>query len=211
MSSESLQRIQDDLEMVKSALGSELPYDRSHVVLYFLGAGLGVPLGGLTLLSLESYIRPVLFVYIAVMLAAWAVQVRHLRKRRVEAPARWRWGRKEAIASVVAIALVVGYVGWIGTLGCWQGRWGLHDAFALASSLFFCLGTAAAIWVVVDNQRWHLLGAAAALVGAAMLLATCATLRDFYFVLSGMTLLGGISSGALLVWQIRRREVDHAD
>src|SRR5579859_7318332 len=100
MSSEPLQRIQADLTMVKAALGTELPYDRSHAALYFLSAILGVPLGGLTLLNLEPYIRPVLFVFIGLLLAAWAVQIRRLRTRRNQAPALWRWGRKEAMASL---------------------------------------------------------------------------------------------------------------
>src|SRR5947209_5110772 len=109
MLSEPLRRIQDDLATVKAALGTELPYDRSHVVLYLLSSILAFPLGGLAFFGLDSYIRPVLFTCIALLAAAWFVQIRHLRTRRVEAPALWRWGRKEMIASLVAIALLVGY------------------------------------------------------------------------------------------------------
>ncbi len=211
MSGEPLQRVRDDLAMVKSALGTELPYDRSHVLLYFLGAGLGGLLGGLTLLGLEAHIRPVLLAYIGVMLVAWAVQIRHLRVRQVEAPSRWRWGRKEAFASVVGMALVVGYVAWVGTWGRRQGHWGLPEAFSLASALFFALGSCACVWVVMDNRRWHMLGGAVALIGGGLLLPVCATLRQFYLLLAGMLLVGAISSGILLLWQIRHWEVNHAD
>jgi hypothetical protein len=211
MSSEPLQRIQDDLATVKAALGTGLPYDRSHVVLYLLSAVVALPLGGLALFGLESSVRPVLFTCIAFFVAAWFVQIRHLRARRVEAPALWRWGRKEMIASLVAIALLVGYVVWVATQAQWQGRWGRPEAFALASSILFSLGCCAAVWVFVDVRRWHLLGGAVALVSAGVLLPLASTLRHFYLILAAMILVGGLSSGLLLLWQIRRYEVSHAD
>jgi hypothetical protein len=209
MSSDPLQRVRDDLATVKAALGTELPYDRSHVALYFLGSGLGLLLGGLTLFGLEVYVRAALFAWIALMFAAWMTQIRHLRARRVESPALWRWGRKEAIASVAAIVFVVAYVIWMAALGRREGRWGLPEAFALASSLFFCLGAAAVVWVVIDIRRWHLLGGAAALVGAGLFLPLCTTHRQFYLLLAAMIVAGGLSSGLSLAWQIRRHEVEH--
>jgi hypothetical protein len=144
-------------------------------------------------------------------MAAWFIQIRHLRTRRMEAPALWRWGRKETVASLVAIALLVGYVVWVATQAQWQGRWGRPEAFALASSLLFFLGCCAAVGVVVDSRRWHLLGWAVALVSAGVLLPLASTLRQFYLILAAMILAGGLSSGLLLLWQIRRHEVNHAD
>ena len=211
MQPEPLQRIQNDLATVKAALGTELPYDRSHVALYFLGAGLGVLLAGLTLLGLQAYVRPALLAGCGLMVAAWMVQVHHLRAHRAEAPARWRWGRKELGASLVAIVLLVGYVVWVGTLGRWQGRWGRHEAFAMASSVLFFLGTLGAVWVAVDRCRWSILGAAAALAGAGLVIPLCETLDQFYLVLGGTIFVAGLSSGLLLRWQLRRHEVGHAD
>jgi hypothetical protein len=211
MASEPLQRLQDDLATVRAALGTELPYDRSHVVLYFLSAALALPLGGLELLGVETYIRPVLFGCIALLIMAWFLQIRYLRTRRLEAPALWRWGRKETIASLLAITLLVGYVIWVATQARGQGRWGRSEAFALASSILFFLGSCAAVWVTFDHRRWHLLGAAAALLGAGLSLPLCSTLRQFYLVMAIMILTGGLSSGLLLLWQIHRHEVEHAD
>lgn len=211
MQPESLQRVQDDLATVKTALGAELPYDRSHVALYLLGAGAGVVLIGLLLLGLQSYVSPVLCAYSALMVAAWVVQVRHLRARRAEAPTRWRWGRKEAAASLVAIVLLVGYVVWAGTLARWQGQWGRREALAMASAVFFFLGTFGCIWVAVDRSRWSILGCAATLMTAGLLMPLCETYEQFYLLVGGMVFVGGMSSGLLLLWQLRRHEVGHAD
>jgi hypothetical protein len=211
MPSEPLQRIQEDLATVKAALGTELPYDRSHVALYLLGSGLGVLLAGLPLLGLGVYVRPVLFVYVGLLVAAWLAQIRHLRTRRAAAPALWRWGRKEAVASLVAIALLVGYVVWAATLARWQGQWGLREAVAMASAVLFFLGTFGCMWVAVDRRRWHLLGGAAALVAGGALLPLCATREQFYVLVGAMVFAGGMSSGLLLLWQLRRHEVGHAD
>jgi hypothetical protein len=210
MQSDPLRRVQDDLATVKAALGTDLPYDRSHVVLYLLGAGGGVLLGGLALLGLVEHVRPVLGAWVGLMLAAWALQVRHLRARRAEAPALWRWGRKETAASLVAIPLLVGYVIWVGTLGRWQGHWGLREAFAMASAVFFFLGLVGCVCGTAD-RRWHLLGGAAALVVGGVLVPLCSTHQQFHLLLGGMIFVGGLSSGLLLLWQLRRHEVSHAD
>jgi hypothetical protein len=211
MPSEPLQRVQDDLAAVRAALGTELPHDRSHAALYFLGAGLGLLLAALALLGLQSSLRPALFAYIALMLVAWAAQVRHLRARRAEAPARWRWGRAELAGSLVAIALLVSYVAWVGTLRRWQGRWELQDAFALASSVLFFLGACGCAWAAADRRRWPNLGAAVALLAAGLLIPLCESREAFYTLAGCAIFAGGVASGLLLLWQIRRHEVGHAD
>src|SRR5579859_7271098 len=127
MPSEPLERVQQDLAAVQAALGTELPYDRSHVAMYLLGAGLGLLLAALALLGLEAYVRPVLAGYIGMMLLAWVVQVRHLRAHRATAPARWRLGLRETAASLVAIVLLVAYVIWVATLARWHGQWDLRE------------------------------------------------------------------------------------
>jgi hypothetical protein len=211
MQPEPLQRIQDDLATVRSALGTELPHDHSHAMMCLLGAGLGVLLAGLPLLGLQAHVRPALLAYIAFMVAAWVAQIRHLRARRAESPARWRWGRAELAGSLVAIVLLVGYVAWVGTLRRWQGQWGLKEAFALASTVFFFLGACGCAWVAIDHRRWPNLGAAVALVAAGVLIPLCETREAFYVLLGSAIFVGGMASGLLLLWQIRRHEVGHAD
>jgi hypothetical protein len=211
MPSEPLQRVQEDLATVKAALGTELPYDHSHVAMYLIGAGLGVVLAALVLLGQAAHVRPIVGAYVALMLLAWAAQIRHLRAQRDTAPARWRWGRKETAASLVAIVLLVGYVVWVATLARWQGQWGTREAFALASAVFFFLGVGGCAWVAADRRRWHLVGAAAALVIAGPLVPLCESREHFYLLLGALCLAGGLASGLLLLWQLRRREVHHAD
>jgi hypothetical protein len=211
MQSEPLQRVQDDLATVKAALGTELPFDHSHVALYFLGAGLGLVLAGMLVLGLGEYVRPALLGYIGLMLLAWLAQVRHLHAGRALKPSLWRWGRKEVTGSLVASVLLVGYVVWVATLARWQGQWTRREAFALASAVLFSIGAAGCVWVVIDRRRWHVLGCAAALVLAGLLLPLCETLDQFYLLVGGLVFLGGLSSGLLLLWQLRRHEVSHAD
>src|SRR5262245_58212835 len=211
MQQEPLRRVQDDLATMQAALGTGLPHDRSHAALYFLGAGFGALLVALALSGLESYARPALAGYLALMLAAWAAQLRHLRTRRCEAPVAWRWGRKEAVASLAAIALLVGYVVWVATLGRRQGEWGLREAMALASPLAFCLGAAGVAWVAVDRPRWPNLGVAVALLIVGLLAPLCESRAQFYVLAGVLTLAGGAASGLLLLWQLRRHEVAHAD
>ena len=210
MSREPIQRIEDDLATMKAALGMELPYDYSHAAMCFLGAGLGALLCALTLLGLELYTRPALGGYIVLMFAAWVTQIRHLRARRTEAPALWRWGRKEAVASVTAIALLVGYVVWAAAMGRMQGRWSLREALSMASPLFFCLGAAGCVWVTVETHRWPILGTAVALLILGLLIPLCESREQFYLLAGVIVLAGGTSSGLLLLWQLRRHGVDHA-
>jgi hypothetical protein len=206
-----IERLQDDLATLKAALGTELPYDRTHVAMYLFGAGIGVLLAALVWLDLLAYLRPALAVYLGIMLLAWLAQVRHLRAGRAARPARWRWGRTELVASLVAIVLLVGYVVWVAAVGRWQGQWDIPQAFALASSVFFFLGAGGCAWVAADRRRWHLLGAAVILLLGGAVMPLCETRQQFYLVVGGMCALGGTSSGLLLLLQLRRHEVAHAD
>jgi hypothetical protein len=211
MPSEPLHRVQEDLATVRAALGTELPYDRSHIAMYLAGTGLGVLLIVLALFGLEMYVRPVIGGSVALMLLAWAVQVRYLRAHRDTAPARWRWGRKEGVASVPAILLLVGYVVWVATLARSRGEWGPRNAFMLGSAVFFFLGVAGCAWVVADFRRWHLLGASASLLFAGLLMPLCMTRSQFYLLLGVMCAGGGLASALLLSWQLRQHEASHAD
>jgi hypothetical protein len=211
MPSEPLHRVQEDLTVVRAALGTELPYDRSHLGMYLIGFGLGVLLIILALFGQEAYVRPVVGGYVTLMLLAWAVQIHYLRTHRDMAPARWRWGRREAAASVAAILLLVGYVVWVATLARTHGQWGPRNAFALGSAIFFFLGVAGCAWVVTDFRRWHLLGTSAALLLAGLAMPVCVTQNQFYLVLGAMCASGGLAAGLLLWWQLRQREAGHAD
>src|SRR5262249_21229040 len=147
----------------------------------------------------------------AVQRCACEAQIRHLRSRRTLAPALWRWGRKEAAASLVAIALLVGYVVWVATLGRQQGHWGRREAFAMASCVCFFTGAAGCAWVAVDRRRWPNLGVAIALLVGGLLVPLCETHQQFYLLLGALIFAGGTSSGLLLLWQLGRHEVAHAD
>jgi hypothetical protein len=196
---------------MKAVLGDELPHDRSHAAMYLLGGPAGLLLAGLPLLGLGSFVGATMIGYTAFMVGAWFVQIRHLRARRAQAPALWRAGRKELGAALVLIVLLVGYVVWISNVARLQGQWGLPGQFAMASSVFYFLGAMGCAWVVMDRPRWPNLSGALALVLAGSVIPLCTTREQFHVVLGTMLLVGGVSSGLLLLWQIRRHEVAHAD
>jgi hypothetical protein len=179
--------------------------------MYLLGGLLGLLLAGLPLLGFDSYVRSTIIGYAALMMVAWIVQIRHLRARRTQTPALWRAGRKEFGALLVLIVLLVGYVIWVSSVARLQGQWGLPSAFAVASSVFFFLGAMGCAWVVMDRARWPNLTGALALVIAGASIPLCTTREQFHVALGVMLLVGAGSSGLLMLWQIRRHEVNHAD
>jgi hypothetical protein len=99
----------------------------------------------------------------------------------------------------------------VAELARWRGQWGRHEAFALASAVCFFLGVFGGAWVAADRRRWPNLGAAVALLTAGLLTPLCETHVQFYLLLAATVFVAGTSSGLLLLWQIRRQEVPHAD
>lgn len=212
MQPESLQRVENDLAVVRAALGDGLPFDRSHVAMHFMAAGGGLLLVALTLAGLEApAIRNALLGYGALIALAWAVQIRHLRARRADAPSLWRWGRKEVVGSLVAMALLIGYVVYAATLARLNGAWDQSAQSAMNSSIFYFLGTFGFAWIAANRRHWPGLGWATGLLAAGVLLPWCRDAGQFYLVMGGAVLLGGLGSGTLLWWQVRRHEVAHAD
>jgi hypothetical protein len=208
MPSDSLERVQQDLSTLRAALNDELPCDGSHVLMNFLGAVLALPLLMVPLFGWEAYLRPVAWGVVLILACAWSAQLRYLRARRAEAPALWRWSRKEMIGSLVAIVLLVGFIIYVAAVGTQRGNWDSQAWGLLGGTIFFLLGTFSLVWIAIDRPRWPGLGWAVTLLAAGALMPWCDA-RERFLLLGAILGLGGLSSGLLQWWQLRRMRVNH--
>src|SRR5690242_6632389 len=109
MSSSSLERVQQDLDVIKSALPADFPYDRGSVALSVLAGLGGVPFALRAVPGWDRAMLGVLVTLIAGLMVAYGGWIRRARAERAIRPRRWSWGREEAVASAVAILGLIVY------------------------------------------------------------------------------------------------------
>ncbi len=212
MSQTELQRVNTDLATMKSVLGDDPPYDRADAMVQFWAAGAGAIWAGLELAELRGFVRPVMLCY-TVMLSVYLVpQFRKMRERRAERPRRWRTFRAETIGSLVATPLLIGYVLWI-SLVVHPGETWDHRAWLLmlAAPIALFSGSLAMGSAIADHTYLHRLGWGVALIPAGFILTFCENRIQSAVVFGSAAIIGGLSAGLILLWQLRRLETTRGD
>src|SRR5215468_10768616 len=102
MDTPSLERVQHDLDVVKSSLASDFPYDRGSLGISLAAALCGVPFALRAVPGWDRAMLVVLGVCLAGLLMASAHWLRRARSERALRPRRWSWGREEVLAGLVA-------------------------------------------------------------------------------------------------------------
>lgn len=207
----SLERVQHDLDVVKSSLVADFPYDRSNLATSLAAALCGVPFALRAVPGWDGAMLVVLTIGLGCLAIGTVSWFRRARAERAIRPRRWSWGREEAVASLVAVFGLTAYAV--------LTRWNATDAEwnfivwrdRLAGPALFGFGNGMTALALCRIERRSYLGWGLALVvlGASL---PCVPSRQVFWAVAGSSItLGGLFSSALLWRQLRQWEIKHDD
>lgn len=210
MSSSPLERVQQDLDVIKSAMPADFPYDRGSLAQSAVAALCGVPLALRAVPDWDGAMLAVLMALIAVLMLVSGGWWRRAFVERGIRPRRWSCGRHEAAAGAVAVVGLIVYAlltrwlaaadeGWSFT--AWRGRLAAPALFAFGIGML-ALGVAAA-------ERRIYLGWGLALTVVGLAMPWIPSQPAFYGITGVAMALGGLMSTAILWRQLRQWEDPH--
>ena len=210
MSRSSLERVQQDLDVIKSALPADFPYDRTSVALSALAGLGGVPFA---LRAVPGWDRPmlgVLLLLVAGLVVAWGAWFRRVRAERADRPRRWSWLREEAWVAAVAVLGLIVYAfltRWLATaeegwsFAAWRAR--------LAGPALFAFGVGLAALGIARSERRNFLGWGLAFTALGLAMPWVPSRPAFWAVAGVAIALGGLVSALILWRQVRHWEDAH--
>lgn len=210
MGDAKLDRVREDLAVMRRAAGLGLPFEWEHVWSCVALAVVGVGIAAVSVGTGIS-VRPSVpgsgahLAYVALLLVpvalAFGVMGLVARRRREVAPLFWRELRLAAKVALVAVPLVVLFV--VSAI-----RGGLSAGTLTAATLFLA-GLFGLVNGLTDTGQRYTLGFAVATMLAG-LAAPWATYETAGLLAGGWLIVGGLSS-ALIMARLLGREVAHAD
>jgi len=210
MSSSPLERIENDLQVIKSALPADLPHDRGSITLSLIATVCGVPLALRAVPGWDGLMTGVLLVLIACLFIASGGWWRRAYAERGSRPRRWSWGRQEALCGGVAIVGLVVYVlltRWLATaeadwsFAVWRSR--------LAAPALFAFGIGMSALGVAGTERRSYLGWGLAFTALGLAMPWISSRPAFWAVGGTAMVVGGLVSTAILSRQLRQWEDLH--
>jgi len=211
MSSSSLERVQHDLNLIKSALPSDFPYDRGSVALSAAATACAGLLGLRAITGWDRTMSGLILAVIAGMMVASGVWLRRARSERAKRPRRWSWARQEVVSSSVAVVAMIVYAahrrlffaaGNEPSFEAWRGELAGPGLFA-AGAAMFALGLAR-----FERRSFLGWGLAMALVALAM---PWIPSRSAFTLVAGTAMAAGGFVSTLVMWyQLRQWEAAHA-
>lgn len=210
MADDPLQRLEDDLAVMRAALSDDLPFDRSHAALQVLTGTFGLPLFLLPWLGWDAYVLPGILVFDGLLAGAWLWQYRLAKANRFERPSVWRTARIEAGSAWLISGLLAAFLAWLYFLI--QRHAELKAAAGLIpATVLFLLGVGGMTWVMFDRQRRPNTAWFVALMVMGAVTPLCENARQSWMIYGASIFVGGISAGLLEVWHLNRSKVAHAD
>jgi hypothetical protein len=210
MNTADLNRVQDDLNVMRAALGGEFPYDRRHVGQSLVVAGAGVIIGLTAIPEWRPLMRSVLVAYFMALMVLWYWQFRQIESEQATRPRAWSWTRRETRGSLLAIGLLVPYVLMMRLLVDQRGEWSFlaWRDYVVGPTLFF-VGVAVSSVSIATRERLSWLGWGIAAVLGGLIIPWCQTYTQTSLILSSMITFGGLASAVILHRQIREWEITH--
>ena len=202
MNHTEIDRVRDDLAMMKQAAGVGLPVGRPDVCLSLAWAAAGLPLAAWAVYAPPE---PMAFGLLLVIpslgvLALSAFVAKKYHRDRGQAPAPWREHRFQWIAAGVLTPVFGGFVAWSIVRGL--------SPEAMTVTALFMAGLGMLVLPIVDRTRLFYLGWAV----STMLFAVTAPLlgqRYFGVLVGGWLVLSGLSAAGIMGWQIHRSADQH--
>lgn len=208
-----IDRVQQDLDLIKSTLSGEFPYDRRHLLMSLLGAGAGVLVALTSVESMQPFIRQTLLIYFLGIVGFWVWHVGRVRSARAHRPRAWNWTRRETVAALVGIALLVSYVVTMRVVLAQRGEWsGVAWRQHIAGPVLFFVGVTLVSASVSSRTLWSWAGWGVPAAVGGLVILWCDSVAQTRLALGVALVIGGLASAAILHGQIRiEEEVDATD
>jgi hypothetical protein len=211
MSQAQVDRVREDLSVMQRVLGFRHRFGREHV-----WANLALALAGLVVSVITQWTgissvptargSGAHWGYIGLVclpgLLVLGMLVAVARWRKAAAPFFWWESRRALIVAAVAVPLYLGFVAWAVGRGASAG--------AVTASTLFLAGLFPFLAAIADKSMHYTLGWAASTMIAG-LAAPSATYETAGLLVGGWLIAGGLSSAALMAWQLRNGSEHVAD
>jgi hypothetical protein len=204
MSEANLDRVREDLAVMKQALGVRPPFEDGHVWVCLALAGVGIVVVALTLFTsiatlpvtqgsvahltyIALLVLPVLLVFAGVGMVA--------NRQKALAPLLWREFRVSLFVAIIAVPLYIGFLIW----AVWSGI----SPGAITATTLFLTGLFSLMGALSESRHRYILGWAI----ATLLAGACSPLGTYSsagILVGGWLFLGGLLTAGLMAWQLRK-------
>jgi MFS family permease len=189
-----INRIREDLEVIRQAAGVDLPFSRLDIwVLTPITCVAGAVMSCVGWWAPTDY-RWINLFPAAVVVAAWLFLARLAHRRRATQPVGWREARYGLLAMLIFMPVFIGFIVWEATLG--------RSRVAVGSSAMFFLGLIIAWFAVVDRTRRFYAGTAIPLIVFGLTIPYCDS-RQVGIGAGLMVIAVAIMTAAIQEWQLR--------
>jgi hypothetical protein len=201
MNGVELDRVREDLETMKQAAGTELPFGREDLKWGWIDGLIFVPLAAWALLGPGTYMSvAIVLSLLATLPGAWAMR-RKYRRQRDRHPSRWREQRLGTL--VVLGAAPLAYL-----IAVWAIANGTPPNTMVGLLLAVGGGVATFIGLFSRRRRYYL-GMGIAMIACGLVMPG-ATDRQVGLAMALMFIVGAPVSTAIAAWQLRAEESGHA-
>ena len=197
MSTDEIQRIQNDLTTIRQAITNDKPYDRGDIL-----PSVVIGMGALIAIPMLQFLSPRICVLLAIApgIALWFIRYFQARNQQAVRPVLWleyKWG---LVASAVITFAIIGWI-W------WSQQFGISRV-AVGSLALFSIGIAGCLTGFIDsNRRTYLLSGIITLIFGVLM----PTLDQNQIPIVGLTILAIIGFGtAAMIWWMTRGELEDA-
>ncbi|HVA46901.1 MAG TPA: hypothetical protein VNH11_11090 [Pirellulales bacterium] len=205
MNEANMERVREDLAVMKQAMGLHLPFQRDHVWACLALAVVGIVMAAVTAFTRIAavpvtqgslaHLSYIAFVVVPVLLVIIGLGVVSYRRKAL-APLLWRESRTTAVVATVAVPVYLSFLAWAVSRGI--------SPAALTAATLFLAGLFCLLRALSEPGRLYVLGWAV----STMLAGACAPLGNYgnAGILAGAWLLvGGLFTAGIMAWQLRRR------
>jgi hypothetical protein len=203
--------VQQDLNLMKSALPADFPYDRGSVVLSAAATLCGVPFALRAVPGWDGAMSVVLLAIMSGMVVAYGGWLRRARVARGNRPRRWLCARDEFVSGGIAVAALIVYALLTRWLAEGENAWNFRAwRTGRAGPGLFAFGAGMMAFGVSRQDRRNFLGWGLALGGLGLAMPWIPSRTIFWAVGGAAMTLGGLISTAVMWRQLRRWEETHA-
>ena len=196
-----LERVRQDLETMKQAAGTELPFGREDLKWGWIDGLIFVPLATWAWLGPGTYMSlAIILSLLATLPGAWALR-RKYRGQRDRHPSRWREQRLGTLVCLAAAPLVYLIAVWAIANGT--------PPNTMVGLVLAAGGCVATIMGLFSRKRRYYVGLGIAMMACGLVMPG-ATARQVGLAMALMFIVGAPASTAIAAWQLRAQESGYA-
>ena len=201
MTEAGLDRVRRDLEVMKQAAGTELPFGREDLKWGWIDGLIFLPLAAWAWRGPGTYMSlAIVLSLLATLPGAWALRRKH-RRQRDQHPSRWREQRRGTLALLGVVPF--GYL-----LFVWAVVNGTPPNTMVGLALVIGGGVGTFMGLFYSTRRYYL-GMGVAMIACGLVIPG-ATDRQVGLAMALMFIVGAPVSTAIATWQLRAQESGHA-